>query len=72
MSLTLQVTIHAVRNKTVYGILLAIALPGCAIKQLVNLVQVKPFPHLLVTFFLTSMKFSGCRGQKLAQEICSS
>ena len=50
--LILQVTIHAVTNRTVYGILLAIALPGCAVKQLVNLVQVQPFSHLLVFLFL--------------------
>lgn len=38
---SLQVTWHAVTNGTVYGILLAIALPGCAIKQLINIVQVQ-------------------------------
>lgn len=45
-----EVTIHAVRNKTVYGILLAIALPGCAIKQLVNLVQMKTAADVCVNY----------------------
>lgn len=42
----LQVTCRSIGNGTVYGILLAIALPGCAIKQLVNLVQVQPISHI--------------------------
>jgi len=66
-SLTLQVTIHAISNGTVYGILLAIALPGCAIKQLVNLVQVESFSDRSVLVFFTSVEYSGWDWQHVAQ-----
>lgn len=37
----MQVMKDSFSNRTVYGFLLVAALPGCAIKQLVNLVQVR-------------------------------
>nr|XP_024369465.1 probable CDP-diacylglycerol--inositol 3-phosphatidyltransferase 2 isoform X3 [Physcomitrium patens] len=45
-----EVARHAVAERTVYGIVLVIALPGCAIKQLVNLVQMKTAADVCVRY----------------------
>ncbi|KAH8963546.1 hypothetical protein BDL97_04G018200 [Sphagnum fallax] len=52
----LQVTIQAISAKTIFGVLLLASLPGCVIKQLVNVVQIKTAADLCVNYDIQKQK----------------
>ncbi|CAM6046902.1 unnamed protein product [Sphagnum compactum] len=51
-----QVTIQAISAKTIFGLLLLASLPGCVIKQLVNVVQIKTAADLCVNYDIQKQK----------------
>jgi CDP-diacylglycerol--inositol 3-phosphatidyltransferase len=51
-----QVTIQAISAKTIFGVLLLASLPGCVIKQLVNVVQIKTAADLCVNYDIQKQK----------------